>query len=123
MPVSLALNVIRIMSYEHEIENLENDVLTVAVQGWDDGYVLWQVGLTEEAGSKDGVYFEFDDQSNGGYNNVKECSVDTDGIHIVLSNDELAHFYFAKGFDKFSELKLGLQKIYKGKEYVVEFNI
>lgn len=111
------------MSYEHEIENIEDDVLTVAVQGWDDGYVLWQRGLTKDVGSEDGVYFEYDDQINGGYNNVKECTVTSDGIHIVLVNDELAHFYFNKGFDKFAELKAGLEKVYQGNEHVLEFSI
>ncbi|MCX2778970.1 hypothetical protein [Microbulbifer thermotolerans] len=111
------------MSYEHGIENLEDDVLTVAVQRWDNGYMLWQRGLTKEAGSDDGVYFEYDDQTNGGYNNVKECTVTTDGIHVVLANNELAHFYFNKGFDKFAELKSGLEKIYQGNEHVLEFCI
>lgn len=111
------------MNYEHEIESIENDVLTVAVQGWDDGYVLWQKGLAKEVGSDDGIYFEYDDQINGGYNNVKECTVTSDGIHFVLTNNELAHFYFIKGFDKFAELKAGLEKIYLGNEHVLEFSI
>ncbi len=111
------------MSYKSEIESIENDVLTVAVQGWDNGYVLWQKGLTEEVGSKDGIYFEYDDQINGGYNNVKECTVTSDGIHVVLANDQLAHFYFNKGFNKFTELKTGLEKIYHGNLHVLEFSI
>ena len=119
----ILLNALENMSYEHEIENIENDVLTVAVQGWDDGYVLWQRGLTKESGSEDGVYFEYDDQINGGYNNIKELTVTSDGIHIVLVNNELAHFYFLKGFDKYSELKAGLQKIFQGNERVLEFSI
>ena len=111
------------MSYEHEIERIDNDVLTVAVQGWDEGYVLWQRALTKEVGSENGIYFECDDQLNGGYNTVKECTVTSDGIHIVLTNDELVHFYFTNGFDKFAELKSGLEKIYQGQDHVLEFNI
>lgn len=111
------------MSYEHENENIEDAVLTVSVQGWDDGYVLWQKGLTKDVGLEDGVYFEYDDQIIGGYNNVKECTVTSDGIHIVLANDELAHFYFDTGFDKFAELKAGLEKVYQGNEHVLEFSV
>jgi len=111
------------MSYEYEIETIEGDVLSVAVQGWDNSYILWQKGLTEDVGSEDGVYFECDDQKNSGYNNVKECTVTNDGIHIVLANDTLAHFYFIKGFNKFSELKSGLENIYQGNELVLEFSI
>ncbi len=111
------------MSYEHEIESIEDDVLTVAVQGWDNGYVLWQRGLSKEVGSGDGVYFEYDDQINGGYSNVKECTVASDGIRVVLTNNELAHFYFDEGFDKFAELKVGLEKIYQGNEHVLKFSI
>lgn len=36
---------------------------------------------------------------------MQECTVTSDGIHIVLTNGQLAHFYFIKGFNKFSELK------------------
>lgn len=111
------------MSYEHEIESIEDDVLTVAVQGWDNGYVLWQRGLSIEVDSDDGVCFEYDDQINGDYNNVKECTVTSDGIHVVLANSELVHFYFNKGFDKFYELKAGLEKIYQGNEHVLAFSI
>jgi len=111
------------MIYDYEIENIENDVLTVAVQGWGGGYVMWQRGLTEEVGSEDGIYFEYDDQKNGGYNNVQECTVTSDGIHIVLTNGQLAHFYFSKGFNKYSELKTGLNNIYQGNKHVLEFSI
>jgi hypothetical protein len=111
------------MSYEYEIESIEDGILTVAVQGSDDGYVLWQMGLTEEIASDDSIYFEYDDQINGGYDKVKECTIDSDGIHIVLANDDLVHFYFTKGFDMFAELKAGLLKIYQGKEHVLEFGI
>lgn len=111
------------MTPEQKIKSIENDVLIVAVQDSARGYFLWQKGLTKEAASEDGVYFEFDDPVNGGYNIVKECTIDTDGIHAVLSNGHLAHFYFPKEFTKYSELKRGLLKVYEGAEHLLEFHI
>jgi hypothetical protein len=53
-------------------------------------YVLWQYDLIEP----DEIYFEFDDQSNGGYNIVRECHVGRDGCHIVLREGKLVHIYW-----------------------------
>ncbi|WP_431686129.1 hypothetical protein [Hahella sp. NBU794] len=110
------------MSNQHDVVTVESDVLIVAVEGWGDGYILWQRGLTEEAGFGNGIYFECDNQFIGGFNCVKECLVTNDGIHVVLTNGELAHFYFIKGFNKFKELKSGLLQIYQGSEYILEFH-
>ncbi|WP_020405017.1 hypothetical protein [Hahella ganghwensis] len=111
------------MNNEESIEIIENDVLAVGVSGWDGGYFMWQRGLTEETGASDGIYFEFDDQSNGGFNIVKECTITNDGMHVLLSNRSLAHLYFPKGFTRFKELKDSLLKMYQGSEHVLAFNI
>ncbi len=111
------------MSYDHPIENVENDVLVVSVVGCDGSYFMWQKGLTEEVGSDDGIYFEFDDQINGRHNQVKECTVTNDGIHVVLANGNLKHLYFPLYFDKFQELQAGLKKIYAELGDIVEFSI
>lgn len=111
------------MSYDHPIEIVENDVLVVSVLGSDGSYFMWQKGLTEDVGSEDGIYFEFDDQINGGHNQVKECSVTSDGIHVVLGNGKLEHFYFPPNFDKFKDLQVGLNKIYAEQDDIVEFSI
>jgi len=111
------------MSYEHLIEIVENDVLVVSVLGADDSYFMWQKGLTEDVGSNDGIYFEFDDQINGSHNQVKECTVTSNGIHVVLANGKFEHFYFPPNFDKFQELQAGLNKIYAEQCGIVEFSI
>lgn len=111
------------MSYDHPIEIVENDVLVVSVVGSDGSYFMWQKGLTEEVGSDDGIYFEFDDQINGRHNQVKECTVTNDGIHVVLANDNLEHFYFPPNFDKFKELQVGLNRMYAEQSGIVEFRI
>jgi hypothetical protein len=111
------------MSYEHPIEITENDVLVVSVLGEDSSYFMWQKGLTEEAGSEDGIYFEFDDQINGGHNLVKECSVTNDGIHVVLANGDLKHFLFPTNFNKYKELRAGLNSIYAKQRGILEYSI
>jgi len=111
------------MSYDHPIEIVENDVLVVSVVDSDGSCFIWQKGLTEEVGSDDGIYFEFDDQINGRHNHVKECTVTNDGIHVVLANGNLEHFYFPPNFDKFQELLAGLNKIYAEHGDIVEFSI
>lgn len=111
------------MSYDHPIEFIENDVLVVSVVGTDGSYFMWQKGLTEGVGSDDGIYFEFNDQINGRHNQVKECTVTNDGIHVVLTNGNLEHFYFPPNFDKFQELQAGLNKIYAEQSDIVEFSI
>lgn len=83
---------------------------------------MWQKGLTQEVGSDDGTYFEFDDQINGRHNQVKECTVTNYGIHVVLVNGNLKNLYFSPGFDKFKELQTGLNKIYAEQVGIVEFS-
>jgi hypothetical protein len=112
-----------LMSYDHPIEIIENDVLVVSVVGSDGCYFMWQKGLTEEVGSEDGIYFEFDDQINGRHNQVKECKVTSDGIHVVLTNGKSEHFYFPPKFNKFQELQAGLNKIYAEQGGIIEFSI
>jgi hypothetical protein len=110
-------------TYKNKIVNKENDVLIVGVQNGTGDYIMWQRGLKAETGSNDGIYFEYTDQRNGDYDIVAECTVTNDGIHIVLSNGELVHFYFPPGFDKFKDLQIGLERIYSDKRDVLEFII
>ncbi|MBX9899300.1 MAG: hypothetical protein K2Y28_00825 [Burkholderiaceae bacterium] len=111
------------MSHVDPIEIVENDVLVVVVQGEDGGYFMWQKGLTKEVGSDDGIYFEFNDQIKGSFNQVKECTITNDGIQVKLSNGNSEHFYFPPNFDKLDELKVGLNKIYAEQGGIVAFNI
>jgi hypothetical protein len=111
------------MSYDHPIEIIENDVMIVSVLGADGSYFMWQKGLTEDVGLEDGIYFEFNDQINGRHNQVKECTVTNDGIHVVLSNGALEHFYFPPNFNKLQELRAGLNKMYSDQGGIVEFSI
>jgi len=108
------------MSYQ---EQIENDVLVVGVVDAEGSYFMWQRGLTEDVGSEDGIYFEFDDQINGGHDILVECTIDRDGIHVVLANGNLEHFYFPNDFKQLEELKSGLAKIYEGNNNVVEYCI
>jgi len=111
------------MSYDHQIEIVENNVLVVSVVDEDGSYFMWQKGLTEEVGSDDGIYFEFNDQINGRHNQVKRCTVTNDSIQVALANGNSEHFYFATNFDKFQELQAGLNKIYAEHGGIIEFSI
>ncbi|MBU6955025.1 hypothetical protein [Hahella sp. HN01] len=110
------------MSNQYEVVTIENDVLIVGVEGCDDGYILWQRGLTEDTGSEDGIYFEFDDQINGDFNCIKKCVVGNDGIRVAMTDGKSMHFYFKEGFNRFEELKSGLLQIYQGSEDILEFH-
>jgi len=111
------------MSYDHQIEVIENDVLVVSVIDAEGNYFMWQKGLTEEVGSEDGIYFEFNDQINGRHNQVQKCAVSSDGIRIVLTSGNLVNFNFPPNFNKLQELQAGLNKIYAGQGGIIEFSI
>ena len=68
----------------------EDGVTIIGASNGDSDYCLWQVSNDD----KNSIYFEHEDQINGGYNIIVECSVMADGIHIVLANSQLYHFYF-----------------------------
>ncbi len=109
------------MSYNEKIITEENGVLMVGVIDGDGSYCLWQTELSVGVDSESGVHFEFDGQANGGYDMVRECTVDRDAIHIVLASGELHHFYFPPAFDKHEELKEGLKRVYGADQSVLEF--
>lgn len=68
----------------------EDGIHTVGASNGDADYILWQVSKEEP----DSVYFEYYDQINSGYNNVTECTIDMDGLHAVLKDGALVHFYW-----------------------------
>jgi hypothetical protein len=85
----------------------EEGVRLVGASNGDDDYLLWQQSDTDS----DAVHFEYNDQTNSGYGIVRECSVDSDGCHIVLNDGKLLHFYWSppwhKNLDRFvRELRL-----------------
>ena len=105
------------------VKTIEGDVLIVGVEGTNGNYLMWQKGLTEATGMNDGVYFEMNDQIHGGYNLVKECAVDSEGVNLSLVNGESIKFPFRPGYSAQQELKQGLQEIYQGAEHVLRFSI
>lgn len=66
------------------------DVQLLGASNGDAEYILWQ--YTDERNEP--VYFEWDDQANGGYDNVLECTVDMDGCHIAIRAGHIVHFYW-----------------------------
>ncbi|QKX17756.1 hypothetical protein [Microbulbifer sp. YPW1] len=111
------------MSQEHRIELVENDVCTVSMAGNCGRYFMWQKGLTEQTGSKDGIYFEYNDQINGGYNTASHCVVESTGLRVTLVSTETIFLGFPKNFSQLNELKAALKKVYAEREDALEFSI
>lgn len=65
--------------------NAELDVLLVCFLMVSGDYVLFQKGLTENAGLNKPPYFEFNDQLYGGDDVVKSCRVTRSQVIIELS--------------------------------------
>ena len=65
----------------------EDEYCLVAVTGIDgtETYVSFQ--RHGEYGHEEdwGIYFEFNDQINGGYNNIASCRIDRSALHVILT--------------------------------------
>ena len=109
------------MSQDPFNSTIENDVMVVGIQGAGDHYMIWQIGLTPEAGSEEGVYFEYDDQINGGYNHLVECFVSSKGILVSESDGTRHELVFPEPLASISDLQAELSKIYVGAEHVLRF--
>ena len=68
----------------------DDNVIMVGVTDESGDYLLWQRDIE----SAD-IYFEYDDQKNGKVNQVTECTIMYDGIHLVLSSGSFCHYYFS----------------------------
>lgn len=90
---------------------LKDGVFLVGASDECGDYILWQ--RPSDASERSEIHFEWGDQPNGGYQSVSECSVDRDGVHIVLSDSRFVHFYFSElareDWDRFRE---GLEEMY-----------
>ena len=76
------------MSTDITVQRYEG-VYLIAVQNSVTDYLKWQRDM-----EKSSIYFEWEAQENSGYDVVMECTLDRDGIHIVLHDGLLVHFYF-----------------------------
>lgn len=72
-------------------EDVEFDVLTVGLSMDSGEYVLFQQGLTTEAGSNEPPYFEYKDQLYSGYGLVTECVINNNTLNITLSKPLNGH--------------------------------
>lgn len=101
-----------------QIEISDEDRITVlSIVGSPNDYLMWQLDPNEQ----DQIYFEYNKQANGGYNIAKEITISLDGIHILLTSDQLVHFYF-DGLSKstYEKIVQVLQQIYARQKSVVE---
>ena len=107
------------MSYEHPIETIENETLIVGVLNDENHYLLWQLELS----GSDEVYFEYDDQGNSGYNWTERCVIKNKTIEVLLNTGANVKFKLPMSFDKHSELRTRLEKIYKKQEHQIVYGI
>ena len=108
------------MATEINGESKDGSHIVGASNGPED-YFLWQ--KDEKFSGKDEVYFEWNDQSNGGCNLISECSINRDGIHVVLSDAQLVHFYFCDlAREQWEALREHLETMYSRNSTVLEFN-
>lgn len=93
----------------------QDGLILVGASNSDDEYLLWQRNEAESD-----IHFEWNDQSNGNYNCVTECSVDSDGVHILLKESSLVHFYFHNvSKDELGKLIEGLRDIYRSEPKIL----
>ena len=109
------------MSIPDQIAVEQDNVLSVGVEDGQGRHFIWQRGLGVDTGLNDGVYFEFDDQINGGYNIARKVVVSGGGIEVTLSSGETVGIRYPHGFANHQALNSALQQIYQGREDVLEF--
>ncbi|MGY8767815.1 MAG: hypothetical protein ACKVH8_05190 [Pirellulales bacterium] len=80
---------------------------------------MWQVNIDD----KSEIHFEYNDQINSGYNNVKEITAMKDGIHVITSADKMLHFYFNGLNDNdYSVIIDRLKQIYSNSPNILEIH-
>lgn len=98
------------------IRTKEDGVLLVGASNNENEYVLWQKRENDNS-----VHFEWDDQINSGTDIVDECTIDKDGMHMVLKDQRLIHFYFNDcSSQSWKELIEGLEEIYKSAPKILD---
>ena len=97
----------------------EDEIIFVgAANDPETDYILWTKGIDEKE-----IYFETNGQAKSGYDIVKEITIDFDGVHIVLNDSTVEHFYFnLVEKEDWKKLATGLQKIYQENKDVIEIN-
>jgi hypothetical protein len=96
------------MSTEIKVSH-EVDVLMVSAFNSPTSYLFWQCD-TDEVSE---VFFEYNDESNGGFNNITECLVNEVGIQISTKSSEKIDFQFSKLTSKGqARLLAGLKDIF-----------
>ncbi len=95
----------------------EDRIVAIGVANGEDDYLLWQA----RSSNSDEIHFEWNDQSNGGYDQVRELTIMPDGMHIVLNDGQLHHFYFnGLSADKYQRLVAALGTLHEGKQDISE---
>jgi hypothetical protein len=84
-------------------------------------YLMFQREV-EEAGEDWGVYLEYDDQSNGGYECVAACRIDADLLSVDLAKQLGRRLVSVTGFDvtlrlspeQAETVRAGIRRLFRG---------
>ena len=90
---------------------------TVAASNGPDEYILW---LCDADGS---VYFEWDDQSNSGYDTVSKVVIDAERCHLVLGERVLSFNWRSIQEPELGKFASALQELYQETPQVVSVRL
>jgi len=98
----------------------EVDVLMVSAFNSPTSYLFWQCDTDEESE----IFFEYNDESNGSFNNIVECFVNEIGIQIVTKSEGNIEFQFSNLTSKAqARLLAGLKDIFAQNPSVLTIEI
>lgn len=119
-------NAVKFIATEVGGEVLDNVLITGAAELYGT-YVVFQRGLLESTGSGDPPYFEYGDQSQGGYGVLNLCTLSANLLEIEINSGKLN----LKGVERievtlnindgeWSDFKSKLIQVFKGYENLFE---
>src|SRR5262245_55632810 len=97
----------------------EDGVVYTGVRAGDE-YLIFSRGLDDEEEEDWGVYLEYRDQINGGYDCIKACTLGRDRLDVDLSKlidrrKEIEGFHVALGLsgEQWESLAAALKKVFR----------
>jgi hypothetical protein len=90
-------------------------------------YINFQRSLDVGGSDDEGVYFEIDDQSQGGYNNIADCELHPDKLIVKLAapfgcmeSNSIVVRFGAPASEGLSSIEQGLKKVFVGYENLLK---
>jgi len=98
-------------------------VTGLAIADGTEGYLIFQ--RSEESDPDDwGIYFEFSDQSNSGYNQIRKCRINRQMVEVDLAETVAGVSYIKVNLavdDKpFIKFAAGMREVFRGQQEKLE---